>query len=205
MKCPYCGHEETKVTDSRVADDGSGIRRRRECLGCSRRFTTYEHVQAATLQVKKRDGRVEDYSREKLAKGIRIACAKRPLSVGAIDKMVDEIEAELQKTGRAEVTSSVIGGMVMERLKKLDRVAYIRFASVYRDFADIENFKQEIEELMQSREARQPPTTQLALIPEEPRLPVMRRRRRMRQGSAPVSSGRKTSATADLNSGEARG
>ncbi len=178
MKCPYCGNLESKVTDSRTAEDG--IRRRRECLRCSLRFTTYERVQAAALQVIKRDGRREDFNREKLARSIRMACAKRPLPMGAVEKIVEELETELQKLGRAEVPTSLIGDMVMDRLRKLDRVAYVRFASVYRDFADIENFRQEIETLL-ARESRTP-SAQLPLIPEEkPMPPEARRRRRGRR------------------------
>ncbi len=175
MKCPYCGNEESKVTDSRTAEDG--IRRRRECLRCGLRFTTYERVQSAALQVIKRDGRREDFNREKLAGGIRAACAKRPLPTGAIEKIVEEIEGEVMKLGRAEVPSSLIGDMVMDRLRRLDRVAYVRFASVYRDFADIDNFRQEIEALLATRESRTP-SAQLPLIPEEKPMPQEARRRR---------------------------
>ncbi len=179
MKCPYCGNEDSKVTDSRMAEDG--IRRRRECLRCGLRFTTYERVQSAALQVVKRDSRREDFNREKLATSMRAACAKRPLPIGAIDKIVEEIETELQRLGRAEVPSSLIGELAMERLKKADRVAYIRYASVYRDFADIDNFREEIETLMASRENRSP-SAQLPLLPEEkPMPPEARRRRRVRR------------------------
>ncbi|MBI3743303.1 MAG: transcriptional repressor NrdR, partial [Chloroflexi bacterium] len=164
MKCPFCGNDESKVTDSRTAEDG--IRRRRECLRCGLRFTTYERVQSAALQVVKRDGRREDFNREKLARSLRAAFAKRALPGGTIEKVVDEVEAEAQKLGRAEVNSSWIGEMVMDRLRKLDRVGYIRYASVYRDFADIENFKEEIEAILSARESRSP-SAQLPLIPEE--------------------------------------
>lgn len=179
MKCPYCGYEDTKVTDSRAAEDG--IRRRRECLRCGLRFTTYERVQSAALLVVKRDGRREEFNREKLLRSIRLACAKRPLAVEAQEKLVDEVEKEVQKLGKAEVPSSLIGDMVMEGLKGLDRVAYIRYASVYRDFADIDNFRQEIESLMQARQARTP-TAQLPLMPEEKPTPAeVRRLRRTRR------------------------
>ncbi len=179
MKCPYCGNEDSKVTDSRMAEDG--IRRRRECLRCGLRFTTYERVQSAALQVVKRDSRREDFNRDKLGTSMRAACAKRPLPIGTIDKIVDDIETELQRLGRAEVPSSLIGELAMERLKKADRVAYIRYASVYRDFADIDNFREEIETLMASRENRSP-SAQLPLLPEEkPMPPQARRRRRVRR------------------------
>ena len=186
MKCPYCNHEGTKVTDSRTADDG--IRRRRECLRCGLRFTTYERVQTAALQVIKRDSRREDFNREKLAAGIRQACAKRPLPTGAIGKIVEEIEMEVQRLGRAEVPTSLIGEMVMERLKKLDRIAYIRYASVYRDFADIDSFREEIESLMRGREARSP-TSQLPLLPEEK--PTSAEYRRLRRRRRPRGPGRR--------------
>lgn len=179
MKCPYCSHEDTRVTDSRTAEDG--IRRRRECLRCGLRFTTYEKLQSAALMVVKRDGRREEFSRDKLLGSIRHSTAKRPLPMEAIEKLVDEIELEAQKLGKAEIYTSLIGDMVMEGLKRLDRVAYIRFASVYRDFADIDNFREEIELLMLNREARAP-SAQLPLMPEEKPTPAeVRRRRRQRR------------------------
>src|SRR3990170_3274216 len=139
MKCPHCGFEESRVVDSR--DGNGGVRRRRQCLGCGRRFTTYERVEASALYIIKKDGRREEFSHQKLANGIRKACEKRPLPTGTIDKLVDDIEAELHRLGKAEVPSSVVGEMVMERLRRLDHIAYIRFASVYREFADIESLK----------------------------------------------------------------
>ena len=145
MRCPYCSHFDSKVIDSRDAHEG--IRRRRECVLCGLRFTTYERIQAAALLVIKHDGRSELYNRDKLTSSIRIACAKRPLPVGAIDKVVEDIEEELQKLGRAEIPTTRIGEMVIHRLKGLDRVAYIRFASVYRDFQDVESFRREAEAL----------------------------------------------------------
>ena len=179
MKCPYCSHENSKVTDSRTAEDG--VRRRRECLRCGLRFTTYERLQSAALQVVKRDERREDFSREKLNASIRHSCAKRPLPTGAIDKLVEDVETEVVKLGRAEVPSSLIGELVMDRLKTLDRVSYIRFASVYRDFADIDNFREEIESLLAARESRTP-SAQLPLLPEEKPMPqVVRRRKRPRR------------------------
>jgi len=145
MRCPYCNHAESKVTDSRAMDEG--IRRRRECLQCGVRFTTYERIQNMALMVAKRDGRREDFRRDKLMTGITKACAKRPVPLKDIDRVVEEIEAELQNVGRAEIPSAHIGEMVMRKLKKLDRVAYIRFASVYRDFDDIDNFEQAVRDL----------------------------------------------------------
>ena len=173
MHCPYCNHPESRVIDSRDAPEG--IRRRRECMQCGLRFTTYERIQTTALMVAKRDGRREEYNRDKLISSILKACVKRPLPTGTIEKLVDDIEAELQRLGRAEILSSNIGEMVMERLRVLDRVAYIRFASVYRDFADIESFKHEVEALQEALE-RQVPSPQLSLLPEEP--PAPRRRGR---------------------------
>jgi len=162
MRCPYCGHDDSKVVDSRVA--GEGIRRRRQCLGCGSRFTTYEQAQMTALLVIKKDGRREEFSREKLIAGIRKACAKRPVSQKAIEELVDGIEAQLRRSGKGEVSTSVIGDMVMERLRQLDGVAYIRFASVYRAFADIEELKQEADAYTRLTLARSS-TTQLPLFP----------------------------------------
>lgn len=145
MRCPHCAFSDSKVTDSREVE--SGIRRRRECLGCGLRFTTYERIHTAGLVVSKRDDRREDFDREKLMGGIRKACAKRPIASRTIEKMVEDIEAELQHLGQGEVPSDYIGEMVMERLKRLDRVAYIRYASVYRDFQDIESFEAAVNDL----------------------------------------------------------
>ena len=178
MHCPYCAHNDSKVIDSR--DAGDGIRRRRECLRCGLRYTTYERVQMLALQVAKRDGRREEFNHDKLRASLLKACAKRPLPIGAVEKIVDEIEAEVQKLGRAEIPSSLIGEMVVERLKDLDRVAYIRFASVYRDFRDIETFKEEVEALLTPREESAIPSNQLPLIPEEELLGRRRRRGRPR-------------------------
>lgn len=194
MRCPYCNHPDSKVIDSREADEG--IRRRRECLQCGLRFSTFERVQTTVLQVRKRDGRLEDFNRDKLTGSIRVACAKRPLPTGAIEKLVDEVEGELQKLGRAEVPTSLIGQMVMERLQRLDRVAYIRFASVYRDFTDVESFRREVDALLEGRELERQPGTQQALIPGVTRAPARGRRGRrparpaalpmdMREGGGP--------------------
>jgi transcriptional repressor NrdR len=150
MNCPYCGGEESKVIDSRSLDEG--VRRRRECLACSARFTTYERVQPHDIFVIKKDGRREEFSRDKLFLGIRKACEKRPLPTGIIDKLVDSIEAELYTLGKSEVSSSYIGDLAMDGLKKLDHIAYIRFASVYREFADIGALKEEVDSLANRRE-----------------------------------------------------
>jgi len=143
MKCPYCNQGDSRVIDSRDVSDA--IRRRRECLECGARFTTYERLQTAALLVVKKDGRREEFSQDKMISGIRKACAKRPVSQETIEQMVDDIEDRLRKSGKGEVMASVIGDMVMERLRQLDGVAYIRFASVYRDFADIEEIQEEAE------------------------------------------------------------
>ena len=148
MNCPYCGHSEDKVIDSREVNDG--IRRRRQCLSCGARFTTYERLQPASLFVIKKDERREEFDREKLLTGIRKACEKRPLPTGIVEKLVDDIEAELYQLGKAEIPSAVIGDMVMARLKNLDHIAYIRFASVYREFADITALKQEVDTLVEA-------------------------------------------------------
>ena len=162
MNCPYCGSVQSKVIDSRDANDG--IRRRRQCLDCGARFTTYERVQPANLFVIKKDGRREEFNRDKLLIGIRKALEKRPLPTGTVDKLVDDIEAELYHMGRQEVPSTVIGDMVMERLKEVDYIAYIRFASVYRDFADITALKEEVDTLLSAEASRHP--GQLPLLPD---------------------------------------
>ena len=180
MLCPYCGNNDSRVIDSR--DAGDGIRRRRECLRCGLRFTTYERVQTTALQVMKRDGRREEFNRDKLLTSIRLACAKRPLPTGAIERVISEIEGDLQKLGRAEIPTSTIGEMVVKQLKNLDRVAYIRFASVYKDFADLETFREEVDAMLMPLEAptRQVPENQPALFPMDIALPVSRLRRRGR-------------------------
>jgi len=166
MDCPYCGYHDSKVIDSR--DVNKGIRRRRQCLKCDSRFTTYERPQPASLFVIKKDQRREEFSREKLLTGIRKACEKRPLASGTVEKVVDDIEAELYRSGKLEVPSTTIGDMVMERLKTLDHIAYIRFASVYREFADITILKQEVDALLTAGSSpAQPPTSQLRLLDSE--------------------------------------
>jgi transcriptional repressor NrdR len=165
MKCPYCGGDDFKVIDSRDINDS--VRRRRQCLNCSSRFTTYERVQPASLFVVKKDRRREEFSRDKLLAGIRKACEKRPLPVGAVDRLIDDIEAGLYQMGRAEVPSSTIGDMVIEGLRRLDNIAYIRFASVYRDFADIDDLKQEVDTLVSTGAGTGRAAGQLSLLPEE--------------------------------------
>ena len=165
MQCPYCGSDDSRVIDSRDVNDG--VRRRRQCLDCSSRFTTYERVLPASLFVVKKDQRREEFSKDKLLAGIRKACEKRPLPIGAVDRLADDIEAELYQLGRAEVASATIGDMVMERLRRLDYIAYIRFASVYRDFTDITDLKQEVDTLVGSGAEAAPTGGQLSLMPGE--------------------------------------
>ena len=164
MKCPSCGEPESKVIDSRGV--GDGIRRRRECTACKFRFTTYERLQSTNLLIVKKDGRREDFNRDKLLTGIRKACEKRPLPIGAIEKLIDNIEAELYSLGKAEIPSSIIGDIAIERLQSIDHVAYIRFASVYREFADLATLKQEVDNLVETK-AKTPPEAQLRLISQE--------------------------------------
>lgn len=147
MKCPFCGFEESKVIDSRPADDGERIRRRRECLNCSKRFTTHEVIETVPIVVVKRDKSREVFNRSKLMSGILRACEKRPISVEQVEKMIDNIEAQLQSGYDREVTSQHIGEMVMELLKDIDKVAYIRFASVYKNFEDEDTFLEELSRL----------------------------------------------------------
>jgi transcriptional repressor NrdR len=150
MRCPFCSSEDSRVIDTRSA--GGGIRRRRECQDCNRRFTTYERVAALRLMVIKHDGRREPFDRDKIVKGIQIACAKRPIATEAIEELVSGIESELYHRGSREVTSREIGEMVMQNLRKLDEVAYIRFATIYRQFADVEDLADEIESLLERRQ-----------------------------------------------------
>jgi len=164
MQCPFCQNIDSKVIDSRDVNDS--IRRRRQCLQCGSRFTTYERLQPASLFVIKKDKRREEFNRDKLLGGMRRACEKRPLPAGSVEKLADELEAELYQTGKAEVSSSIIGDMVMAKLKALDNIAYIRFASVYRDFADITALKQEVDNLVIC-EDQAVPTMQLPLLPRD--------------------------------------
>jgi len=178
MHCPFCGNNESRVIDSRESPDG--VRRRRECMRCELRFTTYERVHSMPLMIAKRDGRREAFSSEKLERSLRVACAKRPLEVGAISKMAIDIENELHKLAKAEVDARVLGEMCIERLKLLDRVAYIRFASVYRDFQDVDSFTKEVEALTDSDSDDD--KSQLRLIEDDvPRLAQRGRRRRAKK------------------------
>ncbi|PNR95032.1 transcriptional regulator NrdR [Petrotoga olearia] len=150
MKCPFCGYDETKVLDSRPASNGTSIRRRRECLQCQARFTTYERYEQTRLRIIKKDGRRELYDRKKLMNGILKACEKRPVSTDQIEEMVDNIEEQLRRSGYSEIYSSEIGDKVMDQLKSIDQVAYVRFASVYKEFRDLDSFLQAIRELKNS-------------------------------------------------------
>ena len=176
MRCPYCSDRDSKVTDSRVND--AGIRRRRECLNCHRRFTTHERVQSVPLMVSKRDGRREEFNRDKMISGLRKACAKRPVTARQIELLVDEVEAEFQQSGSGEVSSHLLGTAIMDRLREIDRVAYIRFASVHRNFEEIESFEMAVRDL---REGNQLP---LLDMPPPARRPGRGRRR---GAGAPVS------------------
>lgn len=147
MKCPYCSHPETGVIDSRETLDLEVTRRRRECEGCKKRFTTYERVEMENLLVIKRDGTRQAFDRDKVKRGILHACEKRPISAEKIEETVRKIEAQIRNRGKSEVSTALIGEMVMKHLKKLDDVAYIRFASVYRQFTDVASFEKEIKEL----------------------------------------------------------
>ena len=178
MNCPYCGYLDSKVIDSRDVNDG--IRRRRECLKCEERFTTYERLQPSALFVIKKDERREEFSKEKLLSGLHKACEKLPFPTGTIDKIADDIESELYGMGKAEIPSMIIGDLVMQRLKKLDHIAYIRFASVYRQFADITVLKKEIDSLVSPEFEPEISTSQLPLLPAED-LAVSGRRQRIRK------------------------
>lgn len=152
MKCPFCSFIDNKVIDSRLTKDGDVIRRRRECLDCGRRFTTYERVEEMLPLVVKKDGRRETFDRNKILTGIIKACEKRPISITVIEKTVDSIEASFTDVGEREVPCSMIGEKVMEHLKELDEVAYVRFASVYRSFKDINEFMAELKELLDDKD-----------------------------------------------------
>ena len=154
MRCPYCKKEDSRVIDSRAADDGNSIRRRRECTGCGRRFTTYEVVEKTPLMVIKNDGRRVVFDRDNIQNGLIRSCEKRDIPTERIVSLADEIERELRNTMEREITTKAIGELVMEKLKDFDEVAYIRFASVYRKFADISKFKDELEELLREKRIR---------------------------------------------------
>lgn len=151
MKCPYCSEIDNKVIDSRLSKDGRTIRRRRECIPCERRFTTYERLEEVLPMVVKKDGRREPFNREKIAAGIKKACQKRPVSVTKIEEFVDSLELYFQELGKKEIESKEIGERVINNLKEWDEVAYVRFASVYRQFKDINEFMAELEGILKSR------------------------------------------------------
>jgi len=191
MKCPYCGFDDSKVTDSRAME--GGIRRRRECLSCGQRFTTAERVELGGLMVVKKDGRREEFSRDKLLLGVRKACEKRPIPHGSVEALVDDVETQVHAQGKAEVPTSLVGELVIDRLRALDEVAYIRFASVYRAFRDVDDLKEELAVLEQSRAQPAATTAQLPLLPAEALegLSAPRRRGRARKAAAASGDGRR--------------
>lgn len=151
MKCPFCGFEESKVIDSRPTDEGERIRRRRECIKCQKRFTTYEIIESLPIIVIKKDKSREVFDRNKLMGGLMRACEKRPVSIESLETLIDEVEAVLQNTLDREITSGKIGELVMDKLRDLDEVAYVRFASVYRQFKDINTFREELNRLLEEK------------------------------------------------------
>ena len=151
MKCPYCGYSESKVIDSRPADEGSSIRRRRECLGCQRRFTTYEIVESLPMVVVKKDGSRQNFDKSKILTGLQRSCVNRPVPIAELERITNEIEQAVMNSMEREISTNDIGEMVMERLKPLDEVAYIRFASVYRRFQDVSGFIQEINKVLEEK------------------------------------------------------
>lgn len=152
MKCPYCQYSESKVIDSRPTDEDEKIRRRRECMRCGKRFTTYEIVETTPLMVVKKDGTIEPFNREKLLNGLLRACEKRPVSLKRMEQMVDEIEQKLKNSLEGEVSSREIGKLAMEELRYVDQVAYVRFASVYREFQDIDSFMEELRKILEEKQ-----------------------------------------------------
>jgi len=147
MKCPFCGHEETKVVDSRVSESQLAIRRRRECLQCEQRFTTYERVEEMPLMVTKKDGRREPFDRGKILRGLVVATVKRDVTAQQLETLIDEVEAELHNSFRYEISAKQLGDLVLDKLKDLDKVAYVRFASVYKEFQDLDEFTRELKGL----------------------------------------------------------
>jgi len=160
MKCPFCAHGENKVIDSRISKDGDAIRRRRECLGCGKRFTTYEYVEEVLPVVVKKDGRREPFDRMKIRSGIKKACEKRPISTDAIETLVDNVERACQDFQGKEIPSTAIGEKVMQELHALDGVAYVRFASVYRQFRDVSDFLDELKDLLPAKKDREKGNTE---------------------------------------------
>ena len=184
MNCPYCSYSDSKVIDSRDINDG--IRRRRQCLKCDSRFTTYERLQPTGLFVMKKDERREEFNRDKLLTGLRKACEKRPLPSGTVENIADDIEAELYRSGNLEVPSTIIGDMVMGKLKALDHIAYLRFASVYREFTDITTLKEMVDSLVSDEPAFATPQNQLSLLPAEA-LEELSKRRQSRDETKSLS------------------
>ncbi|MBR9676112.1 transcriptional repressor NrdR [Candidatus Woesearchaeota archaeon] len=154
MKCPYCSSTESKVTDKRESENEEHTRRRRECLKCQKRFTTYERVELSNLIVVKKDGNRQQWSRDKVLNGIIKACEKRPIPLEDVEKLVDEIEADFRNEGLTEITTAQIGEKIMNKLKEIDEIAYIRFASVYREFADITSFEKELKQLLNNKRVK---------------------------------------------------
>jgi transcriptional repressor NrdR len=148
MKCPFCGESDNKVIDSRMSKDGNVIRRRRECIPCSRRFTTYEHIEEIPIMIIKKDGRREVFNREKVRSGMKKACEKRDISINVIEEFIEDLERDLKETGEKEIPSRIIGERIMAKLHELDDVAYVRFASVYREFKDVNDFVSELKSLL---------------------------------------------------------
>jgi len=155
MKCPYCGLVDNKVIDSRLSKDGRTIRRRRECIDCGRRFTTYERLEETLPLVVKKDGRREPFNREKIIEGVKKSCQKRPVSITKIEEFVDSLEVYFQELGKKEIESKEVGERVISNLKEWDEVAYVRFASVYRQFKDINEFMTELEDILRSRKEKE--------------------------------------------------
>ncbi|HEY3399729.1 MAG TPA: transcriptional regulator NrdR [Geothrix sp.] len=192
MRCPFCGHLEDKVVDSRESREGDSIRRRRECLSCARRFTSYERVEEVPLVILKKDGRREPFDRQKLMKGLLLACQKRPVSLARIEELVADVQARLMERPDREIRSRELGELVMDELKALDQVAYVRFASVYRDFKDLPDFVKALEGLMHKEATgvrirttpAAPPAPEpvkpipQALFPGEADAPVLRTRKK---------------------------
>jgi transcriptional repressor NrdR len=151
MKCPFCGETNNKVIDSRLSKDGNVIRRRRECIDCSRRFTTYEHIEEIPIMIVKKDGRREVFNKDKVRTGMQRACEKRKISMNVIEQFIDNLERDLRETGEKEIPSSEIGHLIMKKLHELDDVAYVRFASVYREFKDVNDFVSELKSLLSNQ------------------------------------------------------
>jgi transcriptional repressor NrdR len=185
MNCPFCNSDDTKVTDSRP--DSDGIRRRRECLACGQRFSTIERVELGGVSLVKKDGRREEFDRGKIISGVRKACEKRPIPSGAVEALADEVEKAVLALNKAEVPSTIVGEMVMERLRALDHIAYIRFASVYRAFADVDELERELEALKAGWARRDIPPDQMPLLPDvAPAAEPKRKRARRKRAGGPA-------------------